>query len=62
MEREKIMQMKKQCDVYRVKQRLNKREILDLLAKNNSVEQHIYYNDKQEPEKISHYAPQSMAL
>ena len=56
------MQMKKQCDVYRVKQRLNKREILDLLAKNNSVEQHIYYNDKQEPEKISHYAPQSMAL
>ena len=33
-----------------------------MLAKSNSVEQHIYYNDKQEPEKISHFAPQSMAL
>lgn len=33
-----------------------------MLAKSNSVEQHIYYNDKQQPEKISHFAPQSMAL
>ena len=57
VEREKIMDMKKQCDVYRVKQRVNKREILDMLAKSNSVEQHIYFNDRQEPEKISHFAP-----
>ena len=62
VERSKIMDMKRQCDTFRVKQRVNKREILDMLAKSNSVEQHIYYNDKQEPEKISHYAPQSMAL
>lgn len=60
-EREKIMGVKKQTDTYRVKQRVNKREILDMLAKSNSVEQHIYYSDKQEPEKISHFAPQSMA-
>mgnify|MGYP001267218587 CR=1 FL=1 len=31
-----------------------------MLAKSNSVEQHIYYNDKQAPEKMSHFAPQSM--
>lgn len=54
------MEVKKQTDTYRVKQRVNKREILDMLAKSNSVEQHIYYSDKQEPEKISHFAPQSM--
>ena len=35
---------------------------MDLLAKSNSVEQHIYYNDGQEPEKISHYAPMSMHM
>ncbi len=62
VEREKIMDMKKKCDTYRVKQRVNKREILDMLAKSNSVEQHIYFNNKQEPEKISHYAPKSMNL
>ena len=62
MERQKIMDAKKKSDLYRVKQRTNKREILDMLAKNNSVEQHIYYNDRQEPEKISHFAPMSMAL
>ena len=55
------MGVKKQTDTYRVKQRVNKRDILDMLAKSNSVEQHIYYSDKQEPEKISHFAPQSMA-
>jgi len=53
---------KKQSDLYRVKQRVNKREILDMLAKNNSVEQHIYYNEGMEPEKISHFAPLSMGL
>ena len=37
-EREKIMDVKKQTDSYRVKQRVNKREILDMLAKSNSVE------------------------
>ena len=46
VEREKIMDLKKKCDTYRVKQRVNKREILDMLAKSNSVEQHIYFNDK----------------
>lgn len=37
-ERERIMEVKKQTDTYRVKQRVNKREILDMLAKSNSVE------------------------
>ena len=46
VEREKIMDLKKKCDTYRVKQRVNKRQILDMLAKSNSVEQHIYFNDK----------------
>ena len=62
VERQKIMESKKSIDTYRVKQRSNKREIMDLLAKSNSVEQHIYYNDGQEPEKISHYAPVSMQV
>ena len=35
---------------------------MDILAKSNSVEQHIYYNDGQEPEKISHFAPMSMQV
>lgn len=39
------MDSKKDIDTYRVKQRSNKREIMDLLAKSNSVEQHIYYNE-----------------
>ena len=30
------------------------------MHKSNSVEQHIYYNDGQQPEKISHFAPMSM--
>lgn len=46
VERTKIMDMKRQCDTFRVKQRSNKRDIIDMLAKSNSVEQHIYYNEK----------------
>ena len=60
IERQKIMDMKKDSDTFKVKQRATKRQILDLLHKSNSVEQHIYYNDGQQPEKISHFAPMSM--
>ena len=52
--------MKRESDSLRVKQRGNKKQILDMLAASNSVEQHVYYNDSQTPEKIQSYANPTM--
>ena len=60
VERDKILGMKRESDTLRVKQRGNKKQILDLLAASNSVEQHVYYNDSQTPEKIQSYANPTM--
>ena len=56
VEREKILEMKRETDRLRVKQRGNKKQITDMLAASNSVEQHVYYNEAQNPEKIQSYA------
>lgn len=43
---------KKHCDTMRLNQQMEKKQILDKLAETNSVEQHVYYNHKQAPERI----------
>ena len=42
-------------DDLRVKQNQNKQQILELLESSNSVEQHIYYQKDENPEKIQQY-------
>jgi hypothetical protein len=39
-------------DRFRVKQQANKGQILALLESSNSVEQHVYYQKGESPEKI----------
>lgn len=60
LERDKILTAKTQVDTLRVKQKQNKRQILDSLAASNSVEQHVYYDRNTAPEKIQSYAPKTM--
>jgi len=36
----------------KVKQNVNKQKILELLENSNSVEQHVYYQKGENPEKI----------
>ena len=59
-ERSAILSAKQDSDNLRVKQRADKKDILDMLARTNSVEQHVYYSENQAPEKINHFAPQTM--
>ena len=57
------MHAKRECDNLRIQSRQNKKQIVDMLAASNSVEQHIYYNENQAPEKIQSYAsPGSVEL
>lgn len=42
-------------DRFRVKQQANKGQILALLESSNSVEQHVYYQKGESPEKIQQY-------
>jgi len=46
----------------RFKQTKNKKNILDMLSNSNSVEQHVYYNQQQAPEKIQSYAKKTNGL
>ena len=39
-------------DDLKLQQEINKQTILNLLEKSNSVEQHIYYQKDESPEKI----------
>jgi hypothetical protein len=39
----------------KLKQKLNKKKIMELLESSNSVEQHVYYNKDEKPEKIQQY-------
>ena len=39
----------------KIKQSVNKQYILELLEKSNSVEQHVYYQKGESPEKIQQY-------
>lgn len=47
--------MKDGGDRLRVKQQSNKQRILALLESSNSVEQHVYYQKGESPEKIQQY-------
>jgi hypothetical protein len=44
--------MKDGGDLLRAKQQANKQVILGLLESSNSVEQHVYYQKGESPEKI----------
>lgn len=56
IEREKMLANKRKCDQLRLNQHQQKKQILDKLASTNSVEQHVYYNHQQAPERIQSYA------
>lgn len=60
-ERERTQDIKHQCDRLQFTQRDNKREIQDILSTTNSVEQHIYLEKGQTPEKINSYAQKTNA-
>lgn len=42
-ERDRIVQIKTQTDQLRIKGKENRQLIIELLEKNNAVEQHVYY-------------------
>ena len=50
-----IEEMKDGGDLLRAKQQANKQVILGLLESSNSVEQHVYYQKGESPEKIQQY-------
>lgn len=54
--------MKRQCDEMRLIQHKNKKDILDVLSTTNSVEQHVFYNKNEAPEKIQSYAKKTGGL
>lgn len=47
--------MKDGGDNLRLKANMNKQQILELLESSNSVEQHVYYQKGETPEKIQQY-------
>jgi hypothetical protein len=49
------MEMKFGGDRLKQKQSENKQKIFELLESSNSVEQHIYYQKGENPEKIQQY-------
>lgn len=60
-ERERIVQIKTQTDQLKIKGKENRQLIIELLEKNNAVEQHVYYNKDQQPEKIQSYSKGSLS-
>ena len=60
MERENIVKMKQNCDFLRLKASANKTEVLDMLNGSNSVEQHVYFQKEQAPERIQSYAKSTL--
>ena len=59
-ERDRIVQVKTQTDQLKIKGKENRQLIIELLEKNNAVEQHVYYQKDQQPEKIQSFAKQSL--
>lgn len=55
MERGIIEEMKYGGDALKLKKLKNKNKILELLESSNSVEQHVYYQKGESPEKIQQY-------
>jgi septal ring factor EnvC (AmiA/AmiB activator) len=51
-EREQIVKIKQETDQLKIKGKENRQLIAELLDKNNAVEQHVYYQKDQQPEKI----------
>ena len=54
-ERGQVEEMTGGGDDLKLQQEINKQQILSLLEKSNSVEQHIYYQKDESPEKIQQY-------
>ena len=60
MERDRIVQVKRETDQLRIKGKENRELIIQLLENNNAVEQHVYYQKDTVPEKIQSYSKQSL--
>lgn len=54
--RENISKLKEENDKLRLKQYENRNTIKDLLALNNSVEQHVHFSEGSSPERLQSYA------
>lgn len=50
--REEIQQIKETNDILWLKERENWKTIMDLLALNNSIEQHVHFYKGSEPDKF----------
>jgi len=50
--REEIEMLKERNDIMKMKERDNWKVIMDLLALNNSIEQHVHYYKGSEPDKF----------
>lgn len=50
--REDIQNLKEQNDILKLRERENRKTIMDLLALNNSIEQHVHFYKGAEPDKI----------
>ena len=59
-ERDRIVQIKTQTDMLKIKGKENRQLIIELLEKNNAVEQHVYYQKDLPPEKIQSFSKQSL--
>jgi hypothetical protein len=59
-ERDRIVQIKTQTDQLKIKGKENRQLIIELLEKNNAVEQHVYYQKDLPPEKIQSFSKQSL--
>ncbi len=54
--REEIARTKEQNDLLALKERENRKTIMDLLALNNSVEQHVKFSEGASPERFQTFA------
>lgn len=60
VEREKIIKMKEDSDLMKIKGKENRQMILQLLESTNSVEQHVFYHENNVPEKIQSYSKKTL--
>lgn len=54
--RDEIQRLKQSNELLKLKERENRKTILDLLALNNSIEQHVHFYKGSEPEKMQSFA------
>lgn len=59
-ERENLIKLKQATDMLKIKGKENRLVILELLEANNSVEQHVFYQKDEAPERIQSYSKKTL--